>query len=284
MKFCHRFVQLYGSESCTINMHLHGHLCQCIKDYGPVYSFWCFSFERLNGILGSYHTNNHHISVQLAQRFLDSKIYAPHNWPKEYVDEFLPLLHRYDYNKGSLMQTSLQNDLRKEVQPLPPAKERAFQSWQIEDLNKVVHTILGTHCRVLRLYRQCNSILLHVGRFQHVLGSERSKYHKSSVVLAKHADSDEIGLASIAFFAECTCVSIDEQRTMMWVAAVSWYCPHPAKIWFGQPTQVWSSQTQPGYSFIPIPNIRSRVVYTKATVNFGRIGCNTVNIIVPVHL
>ena len=41
-----------------MNMHLHLHLAECIVDYGPVYAFWCFAFERMNGVLGSYHTNN----------------------------------------------------------------------------------------------------------------------------------------------------------------------------------------------------------------------------------
>ena len=91
-------------------------------------------------------------------------------------------------------------------------------------------------------------------------------------------------MVSIGFFAEYTCASIDEYQTMMWVSAVSWCCPHPAKIWFGQPTQTWSTETQPRYSFIPIPNMRSRVVYAKAIVNFGTTGCRTVNIIVPLHL
>ena len=77
MEFCETFKSIYGPKTCTINMHLHGHLRQCIEDFGPVYSFWCFSFECLNGILGSYHTNNHHISVQLMRRFSEGKIYAP---------------------------------------------------------------------------------------------------------------------------------------------------------------------------------------------------------------
>ena len=54
MGFCVRFAELYGQEKCTINMHLHGHLVECIEDFGPVYSFWCFAFERMNGILGSW--------------------------------------------------------------------------------------------------------------------------------------------------------------------------------------------------------------------------------------
>ena len=47
--------------------------------HGPVYSFWCFAFERMNGMLGSYHVNNHHISIQLTRRFLNSKLYCLYN-------------------------------------------------------------------------------------------------------------------------------------------------------------------------------------------------------------
>ena len=57
-RFCVMFEALCGKEKCTPNMHHHGHLKDCILDYGPVFSFWCFSFERYNGIMGDYHTNN----------------------------------------------------------------------------------------------------------------------------------------------------------------------------------------------------------------------------------
>jgi hypothetical protein len=42
----------YGKEVITPNLHLSLHLSECCMDYGPLYSFWCFSFERMNGILG----------------------------------------------------------------------------------------------------------------------------------------------------------------------------------------------------------------------------------------
>ena len=44
----------YGSEYITPNIHLSLHLTECCHDYGPLYSFWCFSFERMNGILGEF--------------------------------------------------------------------------------------------------------------------------------------------------------------------------------------------------------------------------------------
>ncbi len=50
-------------------MHLHLHLKQCILDFGPPQAFWCYAFERYNGILGSVHTNRRSIESQLMQTF-----------------------------------------------------------------------------------------------------------------------------------------------------------------------------------------------------------------------
>ena len=42
----------YGEGKITPNLHLSLHLCECSYDYGPLYAFWCFSFERMNSLLG----------------------------------------------------------------------------------------------------------------------------------------------------------------------------------------------------------------------------------------
>ena len=60
-----------GSHYVTINTHLHLHYSECLKDYGPCYGYWLFSFERYNGILGKYHTNRKSIEIQLMQTFLN---------------------------------------------------------------------------------------------------------------------------------------------------------------------------------------------------------------------
>ena len=126
-----------------MNMHLHGHLADCIRGYGPVYSFWCFAFERMNGILGSYHVNNHHISIQLTRRYLDSKIYAPMNWPNQYVDEYLPLLHQFRYDKGSLQQDTMETNLSKHtsLSPLPPITEYALLPEELDSLYNIFDTL-----------------------------------------------------------------------------------------------------------------------------------------------
>lgn len=70
LRFCKEFQSLYGPDSVTPNIHLHAHLVDCVRDYGPMSSFWLFSFERFNGILGDEHTNNRSIEVQLMDRFM----------------------------------------------------------------------------------------------------------------------------------------------------------------------------------------------------------------------
>jgi hypothetical protein len=48
-------------------------LCLCLSesclDYGPLYSFWCFSFERMNGTLGDIPHNNRSAEETFARRF-----------------------------------------------------------------------------------------------------------------------------------------------------------------------------------------------------------------------
>lgn len=41
------------------NFHWVTHIFDQIRDYGPVYGFWTFTYERLNKVLKSYSTNNH---------------------------------------------------------------------------------------------------------------------------------------------------------------------------------------------------------------------------------
>lgn len=70
--FCKKFLHQYGQDYCVPNMHLSLHIKDCILDYGSVYGFWCFSFERYNGILGKYHTNNHSLTIQIMRKFVSN--------------------------------------------------------------------------------------------------------------------------------------------------------------------------------------------------------------------
>ena len=59
----------------SMNMYLHCHLSECIKEYGPTYGFWLFSFERYNGMLGKFPNNQKHIEVQPLPQVFHDKFY-----------------------------------------------------------------------------------------------------------------------------------------------------------------------------------------------------------------
>ena len=132
------------------------------------------------------------------------------------------------------------------------------------------------------LHTRTKTIL--VGGF--ILGSKNSR---SALVLAKkEAANGEISvtLAEIQYFASCNVVSADNGHTeIVWIACIKWFMEHQCRVWFGQPTQVWSSACYPGNFFIPITDIVSRVVYSHHLVNFGRfIGEEKVYIITPFEI
>jgi hypothetical protein len=56
----------YGPKKISPNLHLCLHICECSLDYGPLYAFWCYSMERMNGLLGIYCV----ISVQFSSPYL----------------------------------------------------------------------------------------------------------------------------------------------------------------------------------------------------------------------
>ena len=69
-------------------MHLMAHLTDCIYDHGPVYAFWLYAFERMNGILGAFQTSNKDITVNWC-----TNLYASFEmWPEEYKTDYLNLI------------------------------------------------------------------------------------------------------------------------------------------------------------------------------------------------
>ena len=46
LNFCKAVQRKYGEQFITPNFHMLWHLAEVIRQYGPVYSFWCYSFER----------------------------------------------------------------------------------------------------------------------------------------------------------------------------------------------------------------------------------------------
>lgn len=60
--YMHRYLEtlctLYPERNLVPNHHLALHLPRCLSDFGPVHSWWCFPFERYNGVISRLNTNN----------------------------------------------------------------------------------------------------------------------------------------------------------------------------------------------------------------------------------
>ena len=101
LQFCKRVERLYGKAAITPNMHLHCHLKECIIDFGPIHGFWCFAFERYNGILGEIPNNNRSIEVQVMNRFIRDNALTSYPFP-DMFNEFA-LLFPHQKVRGSLL-------------------------------------------------------------------------------------------------------------------------------------------------------------------------------------
>ena len=114
LKFCKSFETLYGRESVTPNIHMHCHLVDCIRNYGPIYNFWLFSFERYNGLLGNIPSNKKDIELQLMRRFDRDLAVLNIPYPTLLEDRFSPVFQNLFCSKnerGSLVNDDLDIDL-----------------------------------------------------------------------------------------------------------------------------------------------------------------------------
>ena len=157
--FCKEFEKLYGPRCCTPNMHLHLHLRDCVLDYGPVYSFWCFAFERYNGMLGFYPTNSRQIEPQMMRKFIQQQQIHSTEIPQECASLSQALRNNNGWT-GSLLQSStstgnalhlctfsqcnnviglcdfrFSNDSNIEI--IPPVKEYVMTCDQLENLHVI---------------------------------------------------------------------------------------------------------------------------------------------------
>ena len=79
-------------------MHLHRHLKECVIDCGPVHEFWCFRFERFNGILGAMQVNGRSVQIQLIRKLLAGRFVWDVKFPSEFQEHFLPFFSQESHD------------------------------------------------------------------------------------------------------------------------------------------------------------------------------------------
>ena len=137
-------------------MHLHLHLKDCFMDYGPPHAFWCFPFERYNGILGSYSTNKKAIEEQFMRKFCqnqavheltllcDNNLYSL--LPKNYIKKPSLINQKDAVQTYKLGQEKLDGTLMFASSsltiPIPPYKEKILDYTSLHHLETIYHSCI----------------------------------------------------------------------------------------------------------------------------------------------
>jgi len=267
---------LYGASFLTINTHLHLHLQEVYKDYGPCYGYWLFSYERYNGILGNFHTNQLSIEIQLMRRFIENAQIKSFISPVdlEHHSIFVGLLGAK--SAGSATDTlfgqttflnsnitdlaSLHTDAN--VTLLPPFVLYKFDSVFLSYLRTCYQSFIPG-VNILEVPQLCRKYKAARWWSQHLKGSEYPA-KMSTCIVANWVGTDScIAEDSCAgsveyFFSQRLQVGDDLNNYVETkMAFVRWFEEHSARYSLMKPVEIWSTMFKPigPTSFIPITKI-----------------------------
>ena len=313
MSFCTGLERLYGKEAITPNMHLHGHLKECILDVGPLYSFWCFSFERYNGILEKMKKSWHAPEQQLIHKFSNLQTLAatvlPPDLPLELVQIFtqakecetaLPdpvisglVVLKYEHNLMCLPQEICA--IKQSFQYLvPPGREKYMLDNQRQDLSLMYRVIYENVVHVPLRYTEFNQIKV----FDRIYTSTKSRItrsaafiaiwpHLSGILTSRRPQVQDVRVGIIENFLihtpEIKQADGENFQQPHVLAYVKWYQDHPQKFFFSNGIVLSATVTEhtSGASFMPVSRILSQCAFINMKVKF-EYGEDKVCVTIPV--
>lgn len=296
LKFCKQFEKLYGKEAVTPNMHLHCHLKDIILDHGPFHSFWCFSFERYNGIMGSVFTNKRSLELQLMRKLMFSRFLDCVQLPLTYRDEFQDLLRsplslasKYALNP---MASSMRSFIGMSTAIPVSSVEWSNLKYLSVPSNYKLQSLVSKDQKALllvyqKLYPQLTIELKDmaetVKKFCTIsLGNQRfgSKLEcrslRSARILASWANEEHLRLDSLSFVAGFVLfyfshsIELDGKFVEHVFACTLWHKADEDPDQFGNPTKTWKLNKYVAHGpsrFLPVQRIYCR--YSAAEVLTG---------------
>ncbi|KAL3858314.1 hypothetical protein ACJMK2_012908 [Sinanodonta woodiana] len=309
LSFCERFEKLYGEDRVTPNMHMHAHLDQCINDFGPIYSFWLFSFERENGILGSMPINRRNIEIQLMRKFIKNlhslDIVCNLNILSDFGSEFNKLFGLdelpdrgtlsemsrkpdFEYIKLSSRNVDFQNaDWRlNDGIEYPSGKSMALTEVEVKHLFQMYGVLYPNIAisaeSVCISYRSVRRVSI----YGSILGTKHGRSYISAMILAHWSDGD-------CKIAGCNAVDltprpgqieklllhnlfVNGKMCLHLIAKVIWFTEldESLKNMYGKPVEVWRSDSferEGPAVFIPVQRIKSKFVYAYKTIKSKKV-------------
>lgn len=312
-QFCRQFERLYGSTQCTFNMHLHLHLKQTFLNFGPPHASWCFAFERFNGLLGSFHTNNKEIESQIMRKFCQSQSIHGIDIP---LDDHMKSLFSGEFQKD--MTSTLHSDSfhllhiaqshigqittfafvkNAGIDPFKPFHNDIFSDDITKELESTYKQLYPqrTICSVLRFYRKFYRVLV----ADDLIGSSAPgpNNKNSSVIMAywsksgcslNEIDYNRMQVGIVQYFISHTQSFLEESEVREEehiFACVRWKEQHPHYDWFGISATVCvnSNTSDSPFVLLPVQRIACRCATIVMPVDFGTL-TETVFIACPIPL
>ena len=302
LTFCRDVERVYGPQRITPNMHMHTHLADCILDYGPVYSFWLFSFERYNGILGNYSTNNKSIELQIMRKFLRDQNLREFEFPDQYAQHFKDLTEKLQHREGHQSETHLLIDAKLAIDILQLSNsiiDIRNELWfsltgyslgsphVIEHLDRDEHEYLAEVYKIFFPGISTNTIPLLYDKYASIefagerYGSSFSRLNRFAYILAKWADrfhgnvdmeiEDERPGIIDCFIRQS--ISYDDKVYSFCFAYVRWFQHHPERFHYGNDglvPEIWCAnlfESLGPASFIPVQRISRNFIAGYDKVN-----------------
>ena len=281
LDFCKRVQRIYGELAITPNMHMHAHVKESVFDYGPVYAFWLFSYERFNGILGNQPNNNRAIESQLMNRFIQDNLAYSFQFPKDFHQDFNPLCSCDDLVVGSLGDTVSSID-DSTITPTSAGCRSTFDEADLGFVTELYRKLNPLIAVVNSVYVKYTSLFL---RGKSYSCSKASRKGTQFVALAEwdaalfgppptpvpeptHPDS-KFRPVKVHYYIRVSATAEFESVSHLLLAVVSWHLPHPNRDIIGKPAQVWNhSNFECGgiYTFLPVQYLKCRCAFRVSTV------------------
>ena len=319
VKFCTTYEELYGKDMCTPNMHMACHLKDIMLDYGPVHGYWCFSFERYNGILEAMNKSWVNPEKQLLFKFLDLQfvntiaVTTSENDFISLVCSDITKLRNMSTNRtsGSVCQMAYESfDLIQQLTPqsgptcfidpkekpyhgiIQPFFEKCLTDEELEYI-KHVYKAVYPNCKILNISRFCKEFKTLVINGEEYI-SEKSRSQRSPTIFAHWPSMtgriDTTGdapyqIGNVQSFL-CHQVTFENEGSSQSVTAllalVKWYEEHPRRNSFHRSIIVCGTLFRPmcNASFIPVARIMGRCTTCKTHYQFDY-GQDRITIAVP---
>ena len=284
MTFCRTFQQLYGSMCVTPNMHLHSHLIQCILDFGPMHAFWLYSFERMNGALGSFHTNKRSVEMQMMRHISNTQSILTFEKPILLAGTFASSFAFENTNREAKLQTA---DDAQTLLQLSESRVSVSSNW----CTSINIEFIGVRHDVFMQEYYLNSLRSSVSTIVDVdpdsvtgsafkypnivmcgetYGSSESRLSRSSVILASwcgvdgaiNIDSGDVRPGIVRFFLTFF-VPTNDGKKRLTLAFVNWFQKVHCRHALCTGVEVWCHKLyEPDgpASFMPVQRIKSKCV------------------------